>query len=90
MSIYRIRHSLGILINLCVNNTGRNILEPVCSELLQLLISLLNKKEKKVVPYIARLIYVLMASEVFHKKAKNINLHKTLEESIDVSVQQYL
>lgn len=85
MSIYRVRHSLGVLINLCVHNDGRNSLEPVCSEMLNLLISLLKKKDKKIIPYVARLIYVLMANETFHKKAQDINLLKDLEQSINVS-----
>ncbi|XP_077302644.1 uncharacterized protein LOC143923042 [Arctopsyche grandis] len=84
MSTYRVRHSLGVLINLCVHDDGRNSLEPVCSEMLNLLISLLKKKDKKIIPYVARLIYVLMANETFHKKAKDINLLKDLEQSINV------
>lgn len=61
-------------------------MEPMSSELLTLLSSLLQSKENKIVPYAARLLYILMASDKFHKEANSMDIGKVLDGSIKVFI----
>lgn len=61
-------------------------MEPMSSELLSLLSSLLQSKENKIVPYAARLLYILMASDKFHKEANSMDIGEVLDGSIKVLI----